>query len=131
MNTISLLLGNKELDSIGKIFFSTNNKNIIYMRIQNHVFNKTGYRINYTKYTKMESFMTDCYIKIFCEKCRPYTLDELNKYCINKSVNIIVDNIKFHKFYLKDISIKNRFIVYPKYLGKNNELGDNTSKIII
>ncbi len=130
-NTISRLLGNKELDSIGKKFFSIDNKNIIYMKIQNRVFNKTGFRIDYTKYTKMELFMTNCYIEIFCEKCKPYTLDELNTHCINKSVNIIIDNLKFQKFYLNDISIKNRFMVYPKHLAKNKELGDTTSKIIL
>ncbi len=58
-------------------------------------------------------------------------LKMLNLNCINKCVNTITSNINFYKFYIKDINYKNRVMEYPKYLGKNKELGDISNKIII
>ena len=129
---IQLLLGNRELDETGTYFFSKKNKEFIYMKIQNIVFNKINYRINYTGYNSLENIMVTVYMSEYCNRnINNDFLKILNDTCINKTVDIIINNISFYKYYIKDISYKNRFMENPKYLGKNKELGDISSKIII
>ena len=125
------LNNNTTLDCIDRLFLNCNNIDNINKKIVT-IIKKIDNKLYLDNNNKFKNYLITIYLNN--KKKVNQNIDNINtinNICIKNISDKIISNYKINIQYNKDLQIYNRFMIYPKNINKNNELGDISRKVFI